>query len=285
MQIHHGFVRKAFTSLGIAGLLTGATLFIAPTASAAVSNDCSTTVTAKMGESVSVSGESVMEHVRKGAQDSGGLDNWFVLYDQLAEEIKAKGALKVGTVPDAATGAVSGTKIGTVVAQALKDSSNLGSNKEKTLSYIKSEVAEHCGLTLKASNYVPPASTTGTQSPGTSTPGTSENVPGVRRTPGFKFGTGDARAPRRDYGGLPFALPGATGAGQGGSLVPGAAPEFGGLPGTAAPEPVTNAGQADPLGGDPTREDIQLPMLLAAVALAGVASALMRTWVLRHHHS
>lgn len=301
MRTRSTLLRKTLTSAGIAGLLTGSALFVAPgTAAAAVTSDCSTTVTGKMGDTVSISGTSVKEVVRSSAQKSAGLDNWFVLPDELARQIAEHDALAVGSIPRTATGSISGDKIGTVVAEALEDATGLGTNPEKTLAYISDGVADSCGLNLRASNYVAPTSATkpptstprSDDSPAGDTPGSGSDGDGdgtsgsPSTTPSFKFGTGSAHAPRRDYGGLPFAVPGlSSGASTPGQLAPGAVPGFdGGLEPTIGDPAVDNAGNADVLAGPPA-DPIQLPMLLAVVALAGVGAALVRTWVLRRHHA
>lgn len=289
MLIHHGAVRRAVTALGMAGLLTGASILFTPGTALAeqVATNCSSTVTGKMGETVSITGKSVKEYVRTSAEKAQGVDNLLVYPDGLADEIEAKGELKVGTVPKAASGSISGAKIADVVAVALKDSSYLGSNPDKTLSYIEKGVADKCALSLRASNYVAPTGSTpptsGTTAPGTTPPGGNYGAyPGIGTSP-FDYGTGTSRAPRNNYGGLPFAMPGATTNNGSGSLVPGAVPEFGGggLPPASTDPAVSNAGNADPLGHGDHGEEVQLPMLLAVVALAGVAAALVRTWVLR----
>ncbi|MGH3516824.1 MAG: hypothetical protein ACRDQ7_05295, partial [Haloechinothrix sp.] len=111
----------------------------------------------------------------------------------------------------------------------------------------------------------------------------------VRTRSPARGGSGEPRAPRRDYGGVPSAIPGAMNVtpleryGLEQSTPPGSAPEFGVLGADEDADPaVQNAGNADVLAESTSTPDaVQLPMLLAVVALAGVTAALVRTWVLR----
>ncbi|MGH3951032.1 MAG: hypothetical protein ACRDSE_18265 [Pseudonocardiaceae bacterium] len=291
---------KTLTTLAVAGFVAGMALFGATGTAAAVTatDSCEGTLAGKIGQKVYVHGKSVKEIVRAAAKDKAtGAQYLFIWPDKLAKDIEEAGELEVGTVPDAAKGTVEGETIGAAVAKALEGESGLGSDPEDTLAHIEAKVADACGLTLKASDYVPPATSTKPE------PGATE--PGGRRATGadagdpagasaagprqFSYGSGDARAPRRGYGGIPSATPGAMNLtplqkyGMEQAPVPGSAPEFGvlGAEGAQSAPPVQNAGNADALVGSRTPKAVQLPMLLAVVALAGVASALVRTWVLR----
>ncbi|SNR27395.1 hypothetical protein SAMN06265360_10163 [Haloechinothrix alba] len=99
----------------------------------------------------------------------------------------------------------------------------------------------------------------------------------------------DARAPRRDYGDIPEAQAGSAEYGTAPSELYGtdgstdSAPEFGML---GADESAGDAGQhpgeAEALAASEQQPTMQLPVLLAVIALAGTGAALFRTWVLRH---
>lgn len=95
---------------------------------------------------------------------------------------------------------------------------------------------------------------------------------------------GLARSPLDFYGSIPFAEPGlfapSPGVRYGGS-VPGYSPQFGIL-GTDDPtdDGVQAAGRAEALD-PPQGQRIELPVLLAVLALSMVTAALVRTWVLR----
>ena len=94
---------------------------------------------------------------------------------------------------------------------------------------------------------------------------------------------GLARSPLDFYGSIPFAEPGLFAPSPGvryGGAVPGYSPQFGIL-GTDDPsDGVQVAGRAEAL--DPPRgQRIELPVLLAVLALSVVTAALVRTWVLR----
>lgn len=109
------------------------------------------------------------------------------------------------------------------------------------------------------------------------------------------YGTGDARAQRRDYSGIPAAEAGEFSTSnpldrfheQEGESAQEAEQDFGmlgtggsdGSPGAASDQ---QTGDAEALAGEPAGQTVQLPMLLAVVALAGTTAALFRTWLLRN---
>jgi len=280
--------RKALTVTALATMVTGGALLTAGTASAAttLANACSGTVNGGMGDTVAITGTSVRELVRAGAREAGTL----ALYDVAANDIAKVDTIGVGAVPNAAGGAVEGKAIGAAVRQAVKSTKSwgLGLNPEKTLDSIEHKVAGSCGLATVATNYVAPVLPT----PGTTTPRQGGNGGGTHALPsspsllsGGSNGTG--YAPPREYGNLPVAQPGVAVAPgvryPANSPLPGeAAPQFGtdGQAGQGGPD-VRNAGNAEALASDGLPGDVQLPMLLAVLVLAGVTAALVRTWVLR----
>lgn len=134
----------------------------------------------------------------------------------------------------------------------------------------------------------------------------AEGQRGVPTTPDGPQGSGDAYAAPRDYSGIPEASAPTQGKAVPPDMryspqdgVPGApdSPEFGvlgdggvgqggksgtGEGGKSGAGDVRNAGNADALAADDAAPNqVQLPMLLAVVALAGVTAGLVRTWVVR----
>ncbi|WP_414936583.1 hypothetical protein [Amycolatopsis sp. cmx-11-51] len=281
--------RNALTVTALAALVTGGAFLTSGTASAAttLANACSGTVNGGMGDTVAITGGSVKELVRAGAREAGTLALW----DVAADDIAKVNRIDIGAVPNAAGGSVDGKAIGAAVKQAVKETKSwgLGLDPNKTLNSIEHKVAGSCGLTTVATNYVAPAlpapGTTASQQGGTGG-GTNGTPAGPNLLPGGN-GNGTGHAPPRDYGNLPVAQPGVAVAPgvryPANSPLPGeGGPQFG-LPG--APEQngdVRNAGNAEALATDGMPGgDVQLPMLLAVLVLAGVTAALVRTWVLR----
>jgi hypothetical protein len=287
-------VRKTLTVAAIAAFVAGGAFLSAGTASAAttLAGTCSGSVNGSMGDTVAVQGTSVKELVRKGAQDYVNTHLWTlatVWPNTLADTIAGKGALPVGQVPNAAGGTIAGSAIGSTVAAALKGANGLGvldSTKNDVLSSIAAHVAQGCGLTTIATNYVAPG-TGGTGSTpggtGTAPGGTSGNLANLN--PGNAAGSGTV--PMRDYSGIPAATAGTA-------VAPGARyPANGTLPGDAsAPQgdtgaqsgegaDIRDAGNAQSLASPGSSNDVQLPMLLAVIVLAGVTAGLVRTWALR----
>jgi hypothetical protein len=289
-------VRKTLTVTAIAAFLVGGAFLTTATASAAttLAGTCAGSVNGNTGDTVAVQGSSVKEFVRQGAKDQVNVLTFATVWpDALADTIAGKGALAVGTVPNAAGGTITGDAIGTVVANALKGAAGLGvlpDTQTKVLNSIKSRVAQGCGLTTLATNYAPPATpgaggTGATQgSTGTTPGGTSGNLSNLN--PGTAGGTGGS-APMRDYSGIPTATAGTA-------VAPGVRyPANGTLPGDAsAPQAgagdqsgqgvdIRDAGNAQSLASNSAPNDVQLPMLLAVIVLAGVTAGLVRSWVLR----
>lgn len=286
-----GTTRKVLTTAALAAAVAGMSMAAGGTAGATTLQDtsCTAAVSGSIGDGVVLDGATVQGQVRTAAKEARNFWSLLTVWpDHLAKEI-AKERLAVGKVPDAPTRAVSGETIGTAVRKALEDEQGTGltqDTKTRVLNHIRDKVAGTCGFTVRAANYVAPTS------PGGSRP---EGSPASPRAGVPSAGI----APRRDYSGIPSATP--PGAGGVGLAVPpdlryappggtpGQAPEFGvlgadGSAGSANPDgrpDVRNAGNADSLAAPADPNGVQLPMLLAVVALAGVTAALVRTWVLR----
>ncbi|SFW54131.1 hypothetical protein SAMN04489730_1292 [Amycolatopsis australiensis] len=290
--------RRALTATAIAAFVTGGAFLSAGTASAAttLAGTCAGSVSGSMGDTVAIQGTSVKELVRKGAQDYVNSHLWTlatVWPNSLADTIAGKGALTVGQVPNAAGGTIAGSAIGSTVATALTGANGLGvldSTKNEVLAAISSTVAKNCGLTTIATNYVAPGQQAGAGGTGTPQGGTAPAPGGAtgnlaNLNPGSAAGTGTA--PMRDYSGIPTATAGTA-------VAPGVRyPANGTLPGDASvPQAgqgdqsgqsagVRDAGNAQSLASSGSSNDVQLPMLLAVIVLAGVTAGLVRTWVLR----
>jgi hypothetical protein len=286
--------RKALTVTAMAAVVTGGAFLTGGTASAGtmLAPSCADTVTGNMGDQIAITGTSVKELVRKGANEAGTL----AVGDWAANDIAKVPTIVIGDIPATVGGTISGESIGSAVRKAVDSTGTwgLGLDKKKTLDNIARKVAGSCQVTSLASNYVAP-STPRSDNPanggnngqaGTPTPAT----PGGQLIP--NLGTGSLSAPQRDYGNIPAATPGGFAVPPGikypaGSPLPGQqSPEFGVL-GAGNAEPgqsadVRNAGNADSLAAPASADDVQLPMLLAVLALAGVTAALVRTWVLRN---
>ncbi|MBB4687299.1 hypothetical protein [Amycolatopsis jiangsuensis] len=284
--------RRALTVTALAALVTGGSFLGAGTASAAttLAGQCTGAVSGNMGDSVALPGSSVKEVVRQAAREQVGLFNFLSVWpDALANTIADKGNLAVGEIPDSAGGSIGGDAIGAVVEKNLKGANGLGvlpDTRNKVLAAISDKVSSACGLTTVAANYSAPSSSSPATG-GSSTPDQGgQTAPDGSPLGNYQPGS-TGTAPRRDYGGIPTATPGTA-------VAPGARyPNGGALPGSGA-VPQTSAGQG-PQGQNPeirnagnaealaTRggSEVQLPMLLAVIVLAGVSAGLVRTWVLR----
>lgn len=307
--------RRTLTAIGVAGLLAGASFFIGGTSATAATSTskCSGTVTGEMGETVTLKSAAVQDFVVDSV--SGGFD--FPLLPitksnktKLRELFEADEFEPIGltTVPKAPSGVFNDEKIALAVVKKIEandDGKQILSENDNRNAVLKAVESNCSDLTVKASNYVPPRTPSSSQpsqgtgsTPPSDTPttggnpyGDSQGVDGSGYNLGtlpLNYGTGDARAPRRDYGGLPFTLPGyGTGSDSAATpytTAPGMGQDFGVLDSTAEPQDaeVNNAGNAEEIqAAGPQNEAIQLPMLLAVVSLACVAAALVRTWVLR----
>ncbi|MFB9929019.1 hypothetical protein ACFORO_00720 [Amycolatopsis halotolerans] len=291
--------RRALTVTALAALFTGGTFLGAGSASAAttLANQCKGTVTGGMGDSVAVPGSAVKEIVRQSAKDQVNFWRLATVWpDALANDIANKGNLQVGTIPNAAGGTVSGDAIGQVVSDALKNEWGIGllpDTKTKVLNGIRSGVASACGLTTMANNYQAPSSSSSSSNGGAQSNGNSPAQNGGGNPLGDYQPGSTGIAPPRDYGNIPTASPGNPGV-LGTAIAPGA--RYGTLPGSGAlpqqpsagqdpqgqqgPD-IRNAGNAESLASQGRPSDVQLPMLLAVIVLAGVTAGLVRTWVLR----
>lgn len=289
-------MRKFLTVTALAAFVTGSAFLSAGTASAAttLAGTCAGSVTGNMGDTVAVAGNSLSAIVQTAAKKNeiflhlNGVDP-----AKLGSAIAARGTLTIGQVPNSAGGAIDGASIASVVTQSLQNEGALGESllgtKAKTLQFIKDGVTQACGLTTVAGNYAPPttpnAGGTGSQPSG----GTGGTAGGARGDLGnLNAGTGvGGSAPMRDYGGIPTATAGTA-------VAPGIRyPANGSLPGDAsAPQgdtgaqsgqgaDIRDAGNAQSLASPGSSNDVQLPMLLAVIVLAGVTAGLVRTWALR----
>lgn len=300
-------MRKALMTTAVAAAVGGLTVLSGGTASATtlLADTCTASVAGRIGDQIAVPGTAVKELVRQGAKEAKTViivHDLTIWPDHLANKI-AKQQLAVGKVPDARAGTISGGTIGAVVKRALEGSAGLGvlpSTQQTTLDTIAKKVAGNCGLTVSASNYSAPSQSP-RQSPGGqqgSTPSSPDARPGTQGSVGSGSGslqgTGDARAARRDYGGIPVVSAPSAGISVPPDLryppssgVPGQpnSPEFGILGAEQGqggqPGDVRNAGNASALAASDSTGQVQLPMLLAVVALAGATAGLVRTWVLR----
>ncbi|MBB3662785.1 MULTISPECIES: hypothetical protein [Prauserella salsuginis group] len=296
----------------------GLTALSAPAAAAetqTIVDSCTSTAAAPIGAKVVVDGAAVKGPVRTGAEEAKTQMLQATWPKKLAEEI-SKHKLEVGTVPNKATGAIGGEPIAAAVGEALDGHWALGvmpSTKERVLESIKNKVGGVCGMPVEATNYSKPTSSR-PQSPnqgsnpqqGGGSSGEHQQQPsqpggqqrGVPVTPDGPQGSGDAYAAPRDYSDIPEASAPTQGSAVPPDMryspqdgVPGApdSPEYGvlsdggiGEGGKTGGGDVRNAGNADALAADDAAPNqVQLPMLLAVVALAGVTAALVRTWVLR----
>ncbi len=287
-------MRKILTVTAIAAFMAGGAFLSTGTAAAAttlVSNSCTGSVTGQMGDQVAIDGASVKTLVTNGANNAGtvAIGSW------AGDSIAKNHSIPVGQVPNAAGGEVTGAAIGKAVRTALANSGTwgLGLDWNKTLNSVENTVAKGCGLTLLAGNYVAPSTPGQPGNAGTpqGSTGTSTSPGGAggnlsNLNPGTAGGTGGS-APMRDYSGIPTATAGTA-------VAPGVRyPANGTLPGDAsAPQAgqgdqsgqgadIRDAGNAQSLASNSASNDVQLPMLLAVIVLAGVTAGLVRTWVLR----
>lgn len=291
-------MRRALTSAGVVGFIAAASLFgMTSTAAASVSaKSCSGSTSGEVGEAVQLKSDSVKDYVVESVHDGFesrllGVKNEQTRMREAFEEGKFE-PIRLPKVPDSATSSLSGSRIAEAVLAKIDSVPEVEdiAKDEENRKKISQTVAKNCGLTVKATNYVPSsASTSGTagqsgtdsgSSSGTGRSGSTDDS--AASDPQQRYGTGDARAPRRDYGDIPFATPGTVGGDK--DPLPGLDPppgQAGGLGSDAAERgDLDNAGNAEAISSGP-RQQVQLPMLLAVVALACVAAALVRTWVLR----
>ncbi|PRX47667.1 hypothetical protein B0I33_105247 [Prauserella shujinwangii] len=299
--------RKVLVSTAAAAVLTGVSFFGGGTAAATTLQDesCTSAISGPVGDDVVLAGATVKGVVKTAAEEARGFWTLLTVWpDHLANEI-AKEQLPVGTVPNAPSGKIDGATVGAAVREALKDEHGLGATadtKRRTLDHITKKVAGTCGFVVRAANYVAPTTSSPKQQPRSGSGGGQADTPsspGSTSAPGsaslLPQGSGTGYAAPRDYGDIPAAQAPSAGIAVPPDLryapssgTPGETPEFGilGADGRDGSDggrnaDVRNAGNADALAADHSPGDVQLPMLLAVVALAGVTAALVRTWVLR----
>ncbi|WP_236790770.1 hypothetical protein [Amycolatopsis sp. GM8] len=271
--------RRLLTAGALAALFSGAVFAGSASASTVLAQGCTGSVVGNIGDQIAVQGKDLAGLVRTGAKEQEIFLHFNgVNPDGLADAITQQGAVTVGSVPNASNGSITGDNVAAAVTDALQNADGLGTSadqKQKTLTAISNKVAGNCGMTAYAGNYSAPTSlpSTGMTPPPTTVPGTT--LPN----------TGGATAPPRDYGNIPAAVPGI--AVSPGARYPTSAP-IAGLPtpevlggNPAGQTDVRNAGDADAIAAAPSSTTVQLPMLLAVVALAAVSAALVRIWVLR----
>lgn len=277
--------RRVLTAGALAACLSGALYTGAASASTVLAQGCGGSTVGNIGDQVAVQGKDIADLVKAGAKEQevllhvNGVDP-----DKVAQAVTDKGAITVGQVPNAPNAPIGGQNIATAVTTALRGADGLGypwdaQQQQKTLDAIGNKLASSCGMTVYASNFSAVTTLPGVV-PGT-TPVPPATLPGAG-----SYGTGAATAPPRDYGNVPAAVPGVGLGVAPGERYPNTAP-IAGLPspellGSASGQTdVRNAGNANSLAATPSSSNVQLPMLLAVVALAGVSAALVRTWVLR----
>lgn len=295
--------RRALSVALVGGIACASLLGLTHTASATVSvASCSGAIAGKVGEAVTLKSETVKQYVVESVHDGpeAPLFGWKNEQTRMREAFEdgAFEPVKLPKVPDAASTKLTGKQIATAVltkidsVDAVADIAKDKENREN----ITAAVSKNCGLTVKATNYTAPTSAqprTGGQQDADKqgpTPGQRQSTTTPRSTGGFapppsaRYGTGDARSPQRYYSQeVTSARP-----------APGRLERSGLPPATSTVEPpvlpedtdqsdanVDNAGNAEAIAAERKAAEVRLPLLLAVVALACVAAALVRTWVLR----
>ena len=287
-------MRKTLTVTAIAAFVAGGAFLSAGTASATqqvVSTSCTGTVTGQMGDQVAIDGGCGQDPGHERREQRGHPRG-----RQLGRRLHRQGPRRSWwarcRTPRAAKSPARRSARRSAPRWRNSGTWGLGFDWNKTLNSVESTVAKGCGLTLLAGNYVAP-STPGQSgggngtAPGNGVPasdGASGNLSNLN--PGAAGGTGGS-APMRDYSGIPTATAGTA-------VAPGVRyPANGTLPGDAsAPQAgpgdqsgqgadIRDAGNAQSLASPGSSNDVQLPMLLAVIVLAGVTAGLVRTWVLR----
>jgi len=309
--------RRTVAAFAVGGVLAGSTILLGMGDAVAVTaaDSCGGTVTGKMGETVTLK-SSAVQQAAVDAVSGGvhlpllGIKNNKAKLRELFEAGRFE-PISLTTVPHAPAGVFSDEKIAEAVVRTIdadKNGKKILDAKNNRAEVLKA-VEAHCSdLTVRASDYVPPKQggsgeqsqgkenssgaarpdSSGADSGSSSSSSASEGAGAEPDGALPATGSGTARAPQRDYGQVPYQLPGI------GSDkvpdVPDAAP-YGSAPGAGdigilgadgdGPE-VSNAGNAEQIhAAEGHDRALQLPMLLAVVSLACVAAALVRTWVLR----
>lgn len=313
-------VRRTLTAAGVVGFVASAALLGASGTAAATTTatSCESSVSAPMGDALRLDPKAVKPYVVNEVHDGLLLKR----HKDQVEKAYADDAIpdiELPDAPDSKSGTVSGRTIAAATVATLDEVDELdrvmadGNNRNN----IRERITAECDLPVRASDYTEPWSsspdrssgapaqqppTSGTAGSGGSG-GTSSTGDAGARSSGtgsdddsatlsvsprsLEYGSGSARAPRRDYGDLPFALPGTSGSAERSAEQfshPGLSGEIGDLgQQTRDGADVDNAGNAEAIAEEPgtSPQQVQLPVLVAVVALAGVAAALVRTWVLR----
>lgn len=291
--------RRALSAVLVGGIACASLFGLTHTAAATVTAaSCSGSIAGKVGEAVKLKSETVKKYV-VGAVDDGpeaplfGWKNEQTRMREAFEEGKFE-PIKLPKVPDSASTQLKGKRIATAVLAKIDSVDEVSdiANDEENRKNIKAAVGENCGLTVKATNYTPPT----TAQPGTGSgqqgndqgpsQGQSTTTPrqtgGAAPPPSARYGTDGAAPSQRYYGSRPPSSPLTTGQpAQPGlpssTIGPSALPED---MGQSDPN-VDNAGNAQAIEAERKAAAVRLPLLIAVVALACVAAALVRTWVLR----
>lgn len=295
--------RRALSVVLVGGIACASLFGLTYTAAATVTAaSCSGSIAGKVGEAVKLKSETVKEYV-VGAVDDGpeaplfGWKNEQTRMREAFEEGKFE-PIKLPKVPDSASTQFKGKRIATAVLAKIDSVDEVSdiANDEENRKNIKAAVGKNCGLTVKATNYTPPTSAqprTGSgqqgndQGPSQGQQGQEQSTTprqngGAAPPPSARYGTDGAAPSQRYYGSRTPSSPLATGQ-----------PAQPGLPTSTIDPPtlpedmgqsdrnVDNAGNAQAIEAEREAAAVRLPLLLAVVALACVAAALVRTWVLR----
>lgn len=306
--------RRAFTTTATCVAVGGLMLATSGTAAAStvLADDCSTDAHGASGNPIAIRGSSLTEAVKAGAEQAkDDLGHWRISIhpSDLANYIDSLGSIEFGKVADQQRTNVSGGEIGQKVKGLLDDKyptvlPPLGVKRGEVLDHIRDSVTDQCGLSVVATDHntsSKSAKSAGSSgNAGSSSKSTTDGDSAGQGTSKTKQGSGDTKAPRRDYSGIPSAS--APSVKKGGSSAnmgdPSKmdAPPKASLPHNRLPSgqggdakqganaghsKVANAGKADALNEQPGPERVQVPMLLAVVALALATAGLVRSWVLR----
>lgn len=251
--------------------------------------DCAQKVRAFRDQPVELSRLAVSGLVTRAVRETPGLGPARATAAGVAFQLGP--ALPVGVVPDGSA-EIAGADIAEVVAAVVRPMPEVAPAAEEATARVRALVAESCGMdvrALDATGEPGPTPPPGGPAPGApgggGDPATTPNtqpVGGYAPPDGLSLydPASFGRAQPRDYATVPAApaglfVPGPD-ARYGG--VPGYSPQFGLLGGYSDVEPAAAGDlRALPTGGGA----VALPVLLAVLALAGLAGALVRTWVLR----
>ncbi|GAA5122975.1 hypothetical protein [Haloechinothrix salitolerans] len=295
--------RRALSVVLAAGIAYVSLVGLAPTAVATVTAaSCGGSIAGKVGEAVKLKSETVKEYVVESVHDGpeAPLFGWKNERTRMREAFEdgAFEPIALPKVPDAESTQFNGKRIAKAVLAKIDSVDEVAdiAEDEENRENITAAIKKNCGLTVTATNYTPPTSSTqprtgdGTQGGGQDRTRDKDKAPsttprqtgGAAPPPSARYGTDEGRATQRYYGTrVPSAPPPTGRAGQPGlptsSIEPPALPEdFG-----QSDPNVDNAGNAEAIEAEREAAAVRLPLLLAVIALACVAAALVRTWVLR----